>query len=68
MPRLGWNDGWEQALFHVAWRLAPLGSVAPELHTGSLAVHQQVTSLLRMNLLFYSEGKYLSEQMMFLTS
>ena len=37
------------------------------LHTSSLAVHQQVASLLRNNLLFYSEGKYLSEQMMFLS-
>ena len=30
MPGLGWKDGWEQAPFHVAWRLAPLGSMAPE--------------------------------------
>ena len=68
MPGLGWKVGWEQAPFHVALQLAPLGSWHQTLPQGSLAVHQQVTTCLSVNLLFYSEGKYLSEQMMFLSS
>ena len=67
MPGLGWKDGWDQAPFHVALRLAPLGLRHQKLTHGSLAGHQQVTFLLRWSLLSYSEGKYLSEQMMFLS-
>ena len=53
------------------------GSVPRHLATGSLGLsgirlsHKalwQSTALLRMIVLIYSEGKYLSEQMMFLSS
>ena len=47
----------EQASFHIAWLLPPLGFWHQITFTSSEAVHQRVTSLL---LLFF--GKYLSEQ------
>ena len=41
--------------------------MAPDSFTRSLVVYQQVTSLHKWSLLFYSEGKYLLEQMVFLS-
>ena len=68
LPGLGSKDGWGQAQSHIALRLASLGSWRQSLPQGPLAGHQQVTARLSVNLLIYSEGKYLSEQMMFLSS
>ena len=68
LPGCGSKVGWEKAQSHIALRLTSLGSWHQILPQGSLTGHQQVTAHLRVNLLIYSVGKYLSEQMMFLSS